>query len=108
MAFGSKNSTPSFVLALPMVIGLNEQDLLYKEFKKCGIIYCMVQIADRSEVGHKSFEDAAFDDQCNTSEVDKRNPLYQMGGKLFARQKLTEFHRCVLDYSYRTTLWQTM
>lgn len=39
MAFGSKNSTPSFVLTLPMVIGLNEQDLLYKEFKKCGIIY---------------------------------------------------------------------
>lgn len=39
MAFGSKNSTPSFVLTLPMVISLNEQDLLYKEFKKCGIIY---------------------------------------------------------------------
>ena len=39
MAFGSKNSTPSFVLTLPMVIGLNEQDLLCKEFKKCGIIY---------------------------------------------------------------------
>lgn len=39
MAFGSKNSTPSFVLTLPMVIGLNEQDILYKEFKKCGIIY---------------------------------------------------------------------
>lgn len=34
-----QNSTPSFVLTLPMVIGLNEQDLLYKEFKKCGIIY---------------------------------------------------------------------
>lgn len=28
MAFGSKNSTPSFVLTLPMVIGLNEQDYL--------------------------------------------------------------------------------
>ena len=39
MAFGSKNSTPSFVFTLPMVIGLNERDLLYKEFKKCGIIY---------------------------------------------------------------------
>ena len=39
MAFGSKNSTPSFVLTLSMDIGLNEQDLLYKEFKKCGIIY---------------------------------------------------------------------
>ena len=39
MAFGSKNSTPSFVLTLPMVIGLNEQDYLNKEFKKCGIIY---------------------------------------------------------------------
>lgn len=37
MAFGSKNSTPSFVLTLPMVIGLNEQDYLNKEFKKCGI-----------------------------------------------------------------------
>lgn len=39
MAFGSKNSTPSFVLTLPIAIGLNEQELLYKEFKKCGIIY---------------------------------------------------------------------
>lgn len=39
MAFGSKNGTPSFVLTLPMVIGLNEQDYLNKEFKKCGIIY---------------------------------------------------------------------
>ena len=38
MAFGSKNSTPSFVLTLPMVIGLNEQDYLNKEFKKCGIL----------------------------------------------------------------------
>lgn len=28
MAFGSKNSTPSFVLTLPMAIGLNEQDYL--------------------------------------------------------------------------------
>lgn len=39
MAFGSKNSTPSFVLTLPLNINLNEQDYLYKEFKKCGIIY---------------------------------------------------------------------
>ena len=39
MAFGSKNSTPSFVLTLPIDISLNEQDYLYKEFKKCGVIY---------------------------------------------------------------------
>lgn len=39
MAFGSKNNTPSFVLMLPLDISLNEQDYLYKEFKKCGIIY---------------------------------------------------------------------
>ena len=39
MAFGSKNSTPSFVLTLPLNISLNEQDYLYKEFKKCGVIY---------------------------------------------------------------------
>lgn len=39
MAFGSKNSTPSFVLTLPLDINLNEQDYLYKEFKKCGVIY---------------------------------------------------------------------
>ena len=39
MAFGSKNSTPSFVLTLPFDISLNEQDYLYKEFKKCGVIY---------------------------------------------------------------------
>ena len=39
MAFGSKNSTPSFVLTLPLDISLNEQDYLYKEFKKCGTIY---------------------------------------------------------------------
>ena len=32
MAFGSKNSTPSFVLTLPFDISLNEQDYLYKEF----------------------------------------------------------------------------
>lgn len=29
MAFGSKNSTPSFVLTLPLDISLNEQDYLY-------------------------------------------------------------------------------
>ena len=39
MAFGSKNSTPSFVLTLLFDISLNEQDYLYKEFKKCGVIY---------------------------------------------------------------------
>ena len=39
MAFGSKNSTPSFVLTLPLDISLNEQDYLYKEFKKYGVIY---------------------------------------------------------------------
>lgn len=39
MAFGSKNSTPSFVLTSPLDISLNEQDYLYKEFKKCGVIY---------------------------------------------------------------------
>lgn len=31
MAFGSKNSTPSFVLTLPLDISLNEQDYLYKD-----------------------------------------------------------------------------
>lgn len=39
MAFGSKESTPSFVLTLPLDINLNEQDYLYKEFKKCNTIY---------------------------------------------------------------------
>ena len=39
MAFGSKESTPSFVLTLPLDINLNERDYLYKEFKKCGTIY---------------------------------------------------------------------
>lgn len=39
MAFGSKESTPSFVLTLPLDINLNEQDYLYREFKKCGTIY---------------------------------------------------------------------
>lgn len=39
MAFGSKESTPSFVLTLPLDINLNEQNYLYKEFKKCGTIY---------------------------------------------------------------------
>ena len=39
MAFGRKESTPSFVLTLPLDINLNEQNYLYKEFKKCGTIY---------------------------------------------------------------------
>lgn len=39
MAFGSKESTPSFVLTLPLNINLNEQNYLYKEFKKCDTIY---------------------------------------------------------------------
>ena len=39
MAFGSKESTPSFVLTLPLDINSNEQDYLYKEFKKCNTIY---------------------------------------------------------------------
>ena len=39
MAFGSKESTPSFVLTLPLDINSKEQDYLYKEFKKCNTIY---------------------------------------------------------------------
>ena len=34
MAFGSKSSTPSFVLTLPMDIGLNEQETLWTRTQK--------------------------------------------------------------------------
>lgn len=39
MAFKNKNSTPSFVITLPLDINVLDQNFLYNEFGKCGKIY---------------------------------------------------------------------
>ena len=59
MAFGSKNSTPSFVLTLPLDISLNEQDYLYKEFKKCGVIYNQL-VSATTKMWHQLRKHSAF------------------------------------------------
>lgn len=46
MAFGSKESTPSFVLTLPLNINLNEQNYLYKEFKKLRQEFPLIHVGD--------------------------------------------------------------
>lgn len=105
MAFGSKNSTPSFVLTLPMVIGLNEQDLLYKEFKKCGIIYNQL-VSVTTKMWHQLCKTRKYRELMAaiakaTPDSDEQKALFKRREKMLKEYRFSEdaFHAMVVPYA---------
>ena len=108
MAFGSKNSTPSFVLTLPMVIGLNEQDLLYKEFKKCGIIYNQL-VSVTTKMWHQLRKTRKYRELMAaitkaTPDGDEQKALFKQREKMLKEYRFSEdaFHAMVVPYARHT------
>lgn len=104
MAFGSKNSTPSFVLTLPMVISLNEQDLLYKEFKKCGIIYNQL-VCITTKMWHQlrktlKYRELMADIAKAAPDSDEQKALLKQREKMLKEYRFSEnaFHAMVVPY----------
>ena len=105
MAFGSKNSTPSFVLTLPMVIGLNEQDYLNKEFKKCGIIYNQLVNAT-TKMWHQLRKTRKYRELMAaiakaTPDSDEQKALFKQREKMLKEYRFSEdaFHAMVVPYA---------
>ena len=105
MAFGSKNSTPSFVLTLPMVISLNEQDLLYKEFKKCGIIYNQL-VCITTKMWHqlrktRKYRELMADIAKAAPDSDEQKALLKQREKMLKEYRFSEnaFHTMVVPYA---------
>lgn len=105
MAFGSKNSTPSFVLTLPMVISLNEQDLLYKEFKKCGIIYNQL-VCITTKMWHqlrktRKYRELMADIAKAAPDSDEQKALLKQREKMLKKYRFSEnaFHAMVVPYA---------
>ena len=105
MAFGSKNSTPSFVLTLPMVIGLNEQNLLYKEFKKCGIIYNQL-VSVTTKMWHQLRKTRKYRELMAaiakaTPDSDEQKALFKRREKMLKEYRFSEdaFHAMVVPYA---------
>ena len=105
LAFGSKNSTPSFVLTLPMVIGLNEQDLLYKEFKKCGIIYNQL-VNVTTKMWHQLRKTRKYRELMAaiakaTPDSDEQKALFKRREKMLKEYRFSEdaFHAMVVPYA---------
>ena len=105
MAFGSKNSTPSFVLTLPMVIGLNEQDLLYKEFEKCGIIYNQL-VSVTTKMWHQLRKTRKYRELMAaiakaTPDSDEQKALFKRREKMLKEYRFSEdaFHAMVVPYA---------
>lgn len=105
MAFGSKNSTPSFVLTLPMVIGLNGQDLLYKEFKKCGIIYNQL-VSVTTKMWHQLRKTRKYRELMAaiakaTPDSDEQKALFKRREKMLKEYRFSEdaFHAMVVPYA---------
>lgn len=105
MAFGSKSSTPSFVLTLPMVIGLNEQDLLYKEFKKCGIIYNQL-VNVTTKMWHQLRKTRKYRELMAaiakaTPDSDEQKALFKQREKMLKEYRFSEdaFHAMVVPYA---------
>lgn len=105
MAFGSKNSTPSFVLTLPMVIGLNEQDYLNKEFKKCGIIYNQLVNAT-TKMWHqlrktRKYRELMVAIAKAAPDSDEQNALFKQREKMLKEYRFSEdaFHAMVVPYA---------
>lgn len=105
MAFGSKNSTPSFVLTLPMVIGLNEQDYLNKEFKKCGIIYNQLVNAT-TKMWHQLRKTRKYRELMAAiakaaPDSDEQKVLFKQREKMLKEYRFSEdaFHAMVVPYA---------
>ena len=105
MAFGSKNSTPSFVLTLPLDISLNEQDYLYKEFKKHGVIYNqLVSVTTKMwhqlRKTHKYRELMAAIEKA-TPDSDEQKTLFKQREKMLKEYRFSEdaFHKLVVPYA---------
>lgn len=105
MAFGSKNSTPSFVLTLPMVIGLNEQDYLNKEFKKCGIIYNQLVNAT-TKMWHQLRKTRKYRELMAAiakaaPDSDEQKALFKQREKMLKEYRFSEdaFHAMVVPYA---------
>lgn len=105
MAFGSKNSTPSFVLTLPLDINLNEQDYLYKEFKKCGIIYNQL-VSVTIKMWHQLRKTRKYRELMaaiakSASDSDEQKTLYKQREKILKEHHFSEdsFHKLVVPYA---------
>ena len=105
MAFGSKNSTPSFVLTLPMAIGLNEQDYLNKEFKKCGIIYNQL-VSVTTKMWHqlrktRKYRELMADIAKAAPDSDEQKALFKQREKMLKEYRFSEdaFHVMVVPYA---------
>ena len=105
MAFGSKNSTPSFVLTLPIVVGLNEQDFLYKEFRKCGIIYNQL-VSVTTKMWHQLRKTRKYRELMAAiakaaPDSDEQKALFKQREKMLKEYRFSEdaFHAMVVPYA---------
>ena len=105
MAFGSKNSTPSFVLTLPLDISLNEQDYLYKEFKKCGVIYNQL-VSVTTKMWHQLRKTRKYLELMAaiakaTPDSDEQKTLFKQREKMLKEYRFSEdaFHKLVVPYA---------
>lgn len=105
MAFGSKNSTPSFVLTLPLDICLNEQDYLYKEFKKCGVIYNQL-VSVTTKMWHQLRKTRKYRELMAaiakaTPDSDEQKALFKQREKMLKEYRLSEdaFYKLVVPYA---------
>lgn len=105
MAFGSKNSTPSFVLTLPFDISLNEQDYLYKEFKKCGVIYNQL-VSATTKMWHQLRKTRKYRELMAaiakaTPDSDEQKTLFKQREKMLKEYRFSEdaFHKLVVPYA---------
>lgn len=105
MAFGSKNSTPSFVLTLPIDISLNEQDYLYKEFKKHGVIYNQL-VSVTTKMWHQLRKTRKYRELMAaiakaTPDSDEQKALFKQREKMLKEYRFSEdaFHKLVVPYA---------
>lgn len=105
MAFGSKNSTPSFVMTLPLDISLNEQDYLYKEFKKCGVIYNQL-VSATTKMWHQLRKTRKYRELMAaiakaTPDSDEQKTLFKQREKMLKEYRFSEdaFHKLVVPYA---------
>lgn len=105
MAFGSKNSTPSFVLTLPLDISLNEQDYLYKEFKKHGVIYNQL-VSVTTKMWHQLRKTRKYRELMAaiakaTPDSDEQKALFKQREKMLKEYRFSEdaFHKLVVPYA---------
>ena len=105
MAFRSKNSTPSFVLTLPLDISLNEQDYLYKEFKKYGVIYNQL-VSVTTKMWHQLRKTRKYRELMAAiakaaPDSDEQKALFKQREKMLKEYRFSEdaFHKLVVPYA---------